>query len=82
MVPALAHKLSTDSIVCYLHKSMFCKVCEVRVTCRRRVAVGPAHARLHSERGGGAWCPRQVVSSRQEQQEFLQIDLLADHLIR
>ena len=44
--------------------------------------VVPAHARLHNERGGGAWCPKQAVSSRQEHQEFIQIDLLTEHLIR
>ncbi len=38
------------------------------------------HARLHIERGGGAWCPMQAVSSRQDTHQFLQIDLITEHL--
>jgi hypothetical protein len=47
-----------------------------------KVMYNTAHARLRSEREGGAWCPVQAVSSRQDTHQFLQIDLLTEHLIR
>ncbi len=47
-----------------------------------KVMYNTAHAGLHSELGGGAWCPMQAVSSRQDTHQFLQIDLLTEHLIR
>ncbi len=47
-----------------------------------KVMYNTAHARLHSERGGGAWCPMLAVSSQQDSHQFLQIDLLTEHLIR
>jgi len=43
--------------------------------------VGPHKARLNSEEGGGAWCPDTIVSSNQEKQQYLEIDLLVDHVI-
>lgn len=44
--------------------------------------VGPANARVHSERGGGAWCPKPLIDDGNENPEFLEIDLLQDHVIR
>jgi len=43
--------------------------------------VGPSKARLHSELGGGAWCPRSAVSVESDSQEWLEVDLESDHLI-
>jgi len=43
--------------------------------------VGPAKGRLNSEVGGGAWCPRSVIGNRDGLKEYLEIDLLVDHLI-
>ena len=36
-------------------------------------------ARLNSEAGGGAWCPRHVIG--EEDEEYLEINLVVDHLI-
>ena len=36
---------------------------------------------MNSEEGGGAWCPDTIISNRQERQQFLEIDLLVDHVI-
>jgi hypothetical protein len=47
-----------------------------------KVVYNTVHAWLHSERGGGAWCPMQAVCSRQDTHQVLQIDLLTEHLIR
>ena len=38
-------------------------------------AVGPAMARLGSEEGGGAWCPRGMVSRDEEERQWLEVDL-------
>ena len=38
-------------------------------------AVGPAMARLGSEAGGGAWCPRGMVSRDEEERQWLEVDL-------
>ena len=38
-------------------------------------AVGPAMARLGSEAGGGAWCPRGMVSRDEEQRQWLEINI-------
>jgi len=43
--------------------------------------VGAGKGRLNSEAGGGAWCPKSMISSLDENQEYLQIDLLVDHII-
>jgi len=43
--------------------------------------VGPSKARLHSELGGGAWCPRSPVSGLTETPEWIQVDLGAEHII-
>jgi len=43
--------------------------------------VGANKGRLNSEAGGGAWCPKGMISSQDENQEYLQIDLLVDHII-
>lgn len=43
--------------------------------------VGPSKARLHSELGGGAWCPRSQVSDQTQAQEWLEVDLEEDHVI-
>jgi hypothetical protein len=45
-----------------------------------KVMYNTAHVRLHIEKGGGAWCPMQAVSSRQETHQFLKIDLITEHL--
>ena len=42
---------------------------------------GGPQARLNSESGGGAWCPRTVISSQDEPKEYLEINLLVDHVI-
>ncbi len=47
-----------------------------------KVMYNTAHVRLYSVWGGGAWCPMQAVSSRQDTHQFLLIDLLTEHLIR
>ncbi|XP_051161939.1 discoidin domain-containing receptor tyrosine kinase B [Leptopilina boulardi] len=36
-------------------------------------SLGPKHARLRQDRGGGAWCPRTMVTS--EGKEFLEVNL-------
>nr|XP_053641749.1 uncharacterized protein LOC128695265 [Cherax quadricarinatus] len=41
--------------------------------------VGPHRARLGMEGGGGAWCPRSAVDTRQE--EWLEVDLGAPRLV-
>ena len=46
------------------------------------VLVGPANARLNSERGGGAWCPKSLIDKDSDNPEFLEIDLVKDHVIR
>ena len=46
------------------------------------VLVGPANARLNTERGGGAWCPKSMIDKDSENPEYLEIDLLNDHVIR
>ena len=38
-------------------------------------AVGPAMGRLGSEAGGGAWCPRGLVSRDEEQRQWLEVSL-------
>ena len=38
-------------------------------------AVGPAMGRLGSEAGGGAWCPRGMVSRDEEQRQWLQVNI-------
>ena len=38
-------------------------------------AVGPAMARLGSEAGGGAWCPRGMVSRDEEQRQWIEINI-------
>jgi len=43
--------------------------------------VGPSKARLNSEMGGGAWCPRSPVSGLTETPEWIQVDLGAEHII-
>jgi len=44
--------------------------------------VGPANARLNTERGGGAWCPKSLIdNTAQETEEYLEIDLVQDHVI-
>ena len=43
---------------------------------------GASNARLHTERGGGAWCPRTLIDNSKEEQEYLEIDLGDDYLIR
>ena len=37
--------------------------------------------RLNSEAGGGAWCPRDAIGGKDGKEEFLEIDLLVDHII-
>ncbi|KAK0181074.1 hypothetical protein PV327_003391 [Microctonus hyperodae] len=41
--------------------------------------VGPQHGRLKQERNGGAWCPKQQVTT--EPYEWLEIDLRTVHVI-
>ena len=36
---------------------------------------------MNSEAGGGAWCPDSIISNRQDVQQYLEIDLLVDHVI-
>jgi len=43
--------------------------------------VGPNKGRLNSEAGGGAWCPRDAIGGKEGKEEFLEIDLLVDHII-
>jgi len=43
--------------------------------------VGASKGRLNSEAGGGAWCPRSVINSQDDKQQYLEIDLLVDHII-
>eukprot|EP00092_Neocalanus_flemingeri_P009618 GFUD01010354.1.p1 GENE.GFUD01010354.1~~GFUD01010354.1.p1 ORF type:complete len:424 (+),score=128.92 GFUD01010354.1:116-1387(+) len=43
--------------------------------------VGASKARLNSEVGGGAWCPRSVIRSQDDLKEYLEINLLVDHVI-
>ena len=38
-------------------------------------AVGPAMGRLGSEAGGGAWCPRGMVSRDEEERQWLEVSL-------
>ena len=38
-------------------------------------AVGPTMGRLGSEAGGGAWCPRGMVSRDEEERQWLEVDL-------
>jgi len=44
-------------------------------------SVGPSAGRLNSEKGGGAWCPKNLISENMETQEFLEIDLEYNHII-
>ena len=37
--------------------------------------------RLHQEEGGGAWCPRKMIDMEHLLQEFLEVDLLSQHVI-
>lgn len=43
--------------------------------------VGATKGRLNSEVGGGAWCPKNVISDEEDSQEYLEINLLVDHII-
>jgi len=43
-------------------------------------SVGPENGRLGTERGGGAWCPAQLISQHSDQ-EWLQVDLLKETII-
>ncbi|CAB4055622.1 DDR2 [Lepeophtheirus salmonis] len=38
-------------------------------------SVGPQNARLHSDSGGGAWCPERAISQETIGEEYLEIDL-------
>ena len=42
-------------------------------------STGPHRARLNSNAGGGAWCPRNLVA--QDGQEFLEVDLGREHRV-
>ena len=44
-------------------------------------SVGPSSARLNSEKGGGAWCPKNIITEKMDKQEFLEIDLKYNHII-
>merc|ERR1711971_245488 len=44
-------------------------------------SVGPSAGRLNSEKGGGAWCPKNLITENMETQEFLEIDLEYNHVI-
>ena len=44
-------------------------------------SVGPSAGRLNSEKGGGAWCPKNLITENMETQEFLEIDLEYNHII-
>jgi discoidin domain receptor family protein 2 len=43
--------------------------------------VGPNIGRLNTEAGGGAWCPKSQIENTNESAEYLEIDLLSDHII-
>jgi len=44
-------------------------------------SVGPSAGRLNSEKGGGAWCPKNLITENMDTQEFLEIDLEYNHVI-
>merc|ERR1711971_218910 len=44
-------------------------------------SVGPSAGRLNSEKGGGAWCPKNLITENTDTQEFLEIDLEFNHVI-
>merc|ERR1711971_1002899 len=44
-------------------------------------SVGPSAGRLNSEKGGGAWCPKNLITENMDTQEFLEIDLKYNHVI-
>ena len=39
-------------------------------------------SRLNTEAGGGAWCPKSQIDNAVDGAEYLEIDLLSDHIIR
>ncbi|WP_431308935.1 discoidin domain-containing protein, partial [Halalkalibacter flavus] len=41
--------------------------------------VGPQHGRVRTENHGGAWCPKQQITT--EPKEWLEIDLHSVHVI-
>ena len=39
-------------------------------------------SRLNTEAGGGAWCPKSQIDNAVDGAEYLEIDLLSDHIVR
>ena len=44
-------------------------------------SVGAENGRLGTERGGGAWCPANLISRDNSREEWLQVDLGTDTMV-
>ncbi|CAL4131414.1 unnamed protein product, partial [Meganyctiphanes norvegica] len=51
----------------------------IQASSYHNIHVGPANARLNTDRAGGAWCPKATITS--VSREYLEVDLGSVHVV-